>query len=169
VARTKQPKQAVVIGQLAGIDDAYPREVPVPRYLVLGMLWIGALFRAVLFAFRGRGGGRRWKDLRKGPEYLVTPVRVRDVRGRLVELEIHGYLSVNALRAGDQVRARVRRQGDEDLPPRVYHLANLTTGQVFEPRAPTLWSHLGPDVVLQAGLGLLLALVAGACLWGVLG
>jgi hypothetical protein len=169
VARRKRPKQAVVIGQLVQIDDAYPREVPIPRYLVLGMLWVGALFRAVLIAFRARGGSRRWKDLRKGPEYLVTPVRLRDGRGRLVKLEIHGYLSANALHLGDRLRTRVRRQSDDDLPARVYHIANLTTGQVLEPRAPTLWSHLGPDLVLQAVLGLLLALVAGACLWGVLG
>jgi hypothetical protein len=159
----------VVTGRLVEFDDSYPREIGIPRQLVLSLYWVGAVFRVALSAL-GRGGrGRRWKDLRKGPEYLVTPVRVQDGRGRLVELEIHGYLSANALHLGDQIRTRVRRQRDEELPPQAYHIANLTTGQVLEPRAPTLWSHLGPDVVLQAVLGLLLLLVAGLCVWGLLG
>lgn len=166
MVRAEQPKQAVVTGRLVEFDESYPRAVRIPRNLVLSLLWLGAAFRVVLAAF-GRGGrGRRWNDLRNGPEYLVTPVRVRDARGRLVELEIHGYLSANALHLGDQVRARVRRQSDQELPPRVYHLANLTTGQVLEPRAPTLWSHLGPDVVLQGVLGLVLVLGVGLCVWG---
>lgn len=163
------PKQAVVIGQLVGMDDSYPREVAVPKHLVMGMFAVGAFFRSMVVAFRHGGGGfRGWKDVKKGPEYLVTPVRVRDHRGRLLDLEIHGYLTANALRNGDRIRVRVKRQNDPELPPKVYHIANLTTGQVLEPRAPTLWSHLGPDLVLQASLGLLLALVAGLCLWGIL-
>jgi hypothetical protein len=132
------------------------------------MFSVGAIVRVASSALPGGGRARRWKELRKGPEYLVTPVRVRDGRGRVFELEIHGYLSANALRLGDQVRARVRYQS-EDLPPRVYHVANLTTGQVLEPRAPTLWSHLGPDTVLQAALGVVLVVVAGLCAWGLLG
>jgi hypothetical protein len=158
----------VVTGQLVEIDEGYPREVAVPRFLVLSMFWIGAVVRVVSSALPGGGRARRWKELRKGPEYLVRPVRVRDGRGRLYELEIQGYLSANALRLGDQVRIRVRHQS-EDLPRRAYHIANLTTGQVLEPRAPTLWSHLGPDTVLQAALGLVLVLVLGLCLWSVWG
>lgn len=165
----QQPKRTVVTGELVGIDDSYPREVAVPRHLVLGVLAVGSFFRAVVAAFRHGGGGYRgWKDLKKGPEYLVTPIRVRDDRGRLVELEIHGYLSVNAVQRGDHIRARVRRQGDPELPPRVHHLANLTTGQVFEPKGPTLWSHLGPDLMVQATLGLVLAILVGLCLWAAL-
>lgn len=168
MARAELPKQAVVIGQLAQMEESYTRTVAVPRQRVLAILWIGALFHAVLSVFRPGGARRKWKDVRSGPEYLVTPVRVRDRRGRLVALEIHGYLSANALRVGDQVRIRVHRQGDDELAPLGYHIANLTTGQVLEPRAPTLWSHLGPEVVLQAVLGLVLVMVVvSVCLWGV--
>jgi hypothetical protein len=157
----------VVTGRLVGIDEGYPREVAVPRLLLLTLYWVGALVRAASSALPGGGRPRRWKELRKGPEYLVTPVRVRDGRGRVFQLEIHGYLSANALRLGDQIRARLRYQSD-DLPPRVYHIANLTTGQVLQPRAPTLWSHLGPDTVLQAALGLVVLVVVAVCAWGVL-
>ena len=56
----------------------------------------------------------------------------------------------------DLVRARVRRQHDKTLPPRVERIANLTTGQVLTPHPPTFWSHLGPALVVQALLGALL-------------
>lgn len=170
-----QPKQAVVNGQVVKIDASYTREVQVPRFIVLTVLALGGLaasavqlLASVLRQGAGTAGARRgWKDLRKGPEYLVTPIQVRDGRGRLVNLEIHGYLAANALLRTDQIRARVRRQLDIRLPPRVYHLANLTTGQVVVPRPPTVWSHLGPAMVLQAGFGLALMLVLFVCLWGV--
>lgn len=158
----------MVTGELVAIEEGYPRTVDVPRLTVLGLLWAGAIVRAAGSALPGRVRDRRWKELREGPEYLVTPVRVRDGRGRMYELEIHGYLSANALRRGDQVRARLRYQS-EDLPPRVYHLANLTTGQVLQPRAPTLWSHLGLDTVLQAALGIVVVAVAVVCLWSIWG
>ena len=167
-SRRARSRPAVVTGRLVEIDEGYPREVAVPRLLVLSMFWVGAIVRLARSALPGGSPGRRWKELRKGPEYLVRPVRVGDGRGRLYELEIHGYLSANALRPGDQVRIRVRHQS-EDLPPLAYHIANLTTGQVLEPRAPTLWSHLGPDTVLQAVLGLVLVLVLVVCLWSVWG
>jgi hypothetical protein len=166
---SRRPRRwPVITGQLVAIEDGYPRTVAVPRLPVLSMFWAGAIVRIAAAALPGGGRTRRWKELREGPEYLVTPVRVRDGRGRVFELEIHGYLSANALRRGDQVRTRLRYQS-EDLPPRAYHIANLTTGQVLEPRAPTLWSHLGPDTVLQAALGLVLVLVVGLCLWSVWG
>ncbi len=169
MTRTELPKQAVVIGRLVGMDESYSRTVGVPRGLVMGILWAGALFRLVLAAFRVGAGGQRWKDVRNGPEYLVTPVRVRDSRGDLFALEIHGYLSANALHIGDEVRVRLRRQSDGDLPPLGYHIANLTSGQILEPRRPTLWSHLGPAAVLQALLGLVLVvLVLTLVTWGLL-
>jgi hypothetical protein len=176
-AASQQPKHTVITGELVDFDESYPREVQVPSYLLAGVLATGTIARSAVLmlaaALRygsGQGGSRRrWRDLRKGPEYLVTPVRVRDSRGRLVALEIHGYLPAGALQRRDHIRARVRRQSDPELPARVHHIANLTTGQVLEPRRPTLWSHLGPDLVLQAGLGMLLALIAVVCLWGRLG
>jgi hypothetical protein len=159
---------AAVTGQLVEIDEGHLRVLAVPRGLVLTLFWAGAAFRAVRTVFPGRGDGRRWKDLRTGPEYLVTPVRLRDAQGRMFLIEIHGYLPAHALRAGDQLRVRVERQA-EDLPPRAAEVANLTTGQVLHPRGPTLWTHLGPDTLLQAALGVLLVLLGGLCLWRVWG
>jgi hypothetical protein len=159
---------AVVTGRLVEIDEGFPRVVAVPRGLVLSLFGAGAAVRLVCAAFPGRGRGRRWQELSKGPEYLVTPVRLRDGRGRMFTIEMHGYLPAHALRPGDQLRVRVRRQA-EDLPPRACHTANLTTGQVLHHRAPTLWSHLWPDTVLQAALGLPLVLVFGLCLWRLVG
>jgi hypothetical protein len=159
---------AVVSGRLVQLEEGFPRVVPVPRGLVLSLLWAGVAFRAVRAVLPGGGRGRRWRDLRTGPEYLVTPVRLRDGRGRVFKIEVHGYLPAHALRPGDQLRVRVRRHA-EDLPPRAVQIANLTTGQVLRPRAPTLWSHLGPDTVLQAALGLLMVLVLAVCLWSLLG
>lgn len=56
-------------------------------------------------------------------------------------------------------------QKDGGLPDRVSHIVNLTTHQLLTPHVPTLWSHLGPALLLQATFGLLLAcalLAAGA-------
>ncbi len=38
-------------------------------------------------------------------------------------------------------------------------MVNLTTLQPLTPRIPTLWSHLGPALLLQAAIGLTLAAV----------
>jgi hypothetical protein len=38
----------------------------------------------------------------------------------------------------------------------VERIVNLTTGQLLTPRTPTLWSHLGPALLLQAAIGLVL-------------
>jgi len=64
------------------------------------------------------------------------------------------------------VQLTLRRQGDPDLPPKIERIVNLTTGQLLTPRTATLWSHLGPPLLLQAVLGALLvtALVAWSAL-----
>jgi hypothetical protein len=160
--------EAVITGQIVAIEAGFPRTVRVPRGLVLSLFWAGCAFRVARAAFPGSRPGRRWKELRTGPEYLVTPVRLRDGQGRIFTIEIHGYLPAHALRPRDQLRVRVRRQA-EDRPPRAARIVNLTTGQILRPRAPTLWWHLGPDTMLQAVLGLLMVLVLVLCLWGLLG
>jgi hypothetical protein len=74
----------------------------------------------------------------------------------LCEMELHGHLPQSALHPSDHVQVTVRRQKDPDLAPRVERIVNITTGQLLTPHPPTLWSHLGPALLLQAGLGLLL-------------
>jgi len=39
---------------------------------------------------------------------------------------------------------------------------NLTTMQPLTPRIPTLWSHLGPGLLIQAALGLAVAAAVAA-------
>jgi hypothetical protein len=95
------------------------------------------------------------RDLRRAPEFLVTPLRLRDTVGRLCEVEIHGHLPQSALEPADQIVVYVRHQRDADLPPRVERIVNVTTGQLLTPRIPTLWSHLGPALLAQAFIGLL--------------
>jgi hypothetical protein len=158
------PTAPVVNGTIVALEAGYPREVRVGQPVLIGILaaagiasatWL--LVVALLRQSEGARGARRgWKAIRKGPEYLVTPLLLRDTAGVLREVEIHGYVSRRALEPGDLVRARVRRQKDRTLPPRVERIANLTTGQVLTPHPPTFWSHLGPALVLQAVLGAVL-------------
>ncbi|HZN77356.1 MAG TPA: hypothetical protein VFC00_37495 [Micromonosporaceae bacterium] len=162
--RAIHPAGPIVNGRVVKLDSGYAREVRVGQPLLVVILAAAGIFQAtwlllvsVLRRSSGQRGGRRgWKSIRKGPEYLVTPLRLRDTDGVLREVEIHGYVSPGVLEPKDLVRARVRRQHDKTLPPRVERIANLTTGQVLTPHPPTFWSHLGPALVVQALLGALL-------------
>ena len=163
----------VVYGRVARIDPPYPREVRVTTPALTAVVAAAGIAGVVTAALRvplgrpGRTGSRRgWKDLRKPPEFLVTPVLVNDAQDRLVPLEIHGHMSGAALVRGDRVRVRVRRSRDPATPPRAVHIENLTTGRTLTPRGATLWSHLGPGLVLQAALGLVLVGLTLACLLG---
>ncbi len=156
------PKEAVISGQVVKIEDGYARAVAVGKALVAVVL-AGAtvarlvilLLAAVLRTQSAGGDGRGWKALRKGPEFLVTPVWIRDTDGLLVEVEVQGYLSGRLLRRRDRVRVTARRQDGRHLPLRAHRIVNLTIGQVFVPRRPTLWTHLGFGLLLQAVFGLL--------------
>jgi hypothetical protein len=167
------PAGPVVNGTVVAVDAGYTREVRVGQPFLAGVLTAAGVARATgwLIASLLPGGTtpgsvwRNWKGLRKGPEYLVTPLRLRDNRGGLCEVEIHGYLPRTALEADDLLRLRIRAQRDKELPPRVERISNLTTGQVLHPSPPTLWSHLGPALLLQAILGGLL--LAGLVLSGI--
>jgi hypothetical protein len=55
---------------------------------------------------------------------------------------------------------------DPALAERVHHVVNLTTCQLLTPRIPSFWSHLGPALLLQAGIGLLVAGIAAVVLMG---
>jgi tellurite resistance protein TehA-like permease len=59
----------------------------------------------------------------------------------------------------------VRRPAGRDLPMRAYRIDNLTIGRPVTPRRPTVWTHMGPGLVIQAMIGIVvLAIVAGS-LW----
>jgi hypothetical protein len=87
----------------------------------------------------------------------VTPVRLRDDLGQTYEVEMHGQLPQSALHRGDLVQVRTRPQKDPDLPVKLQQIVNLTTLQPLTPRIPTMWSHLGPGLLIQAVLGLSVA------------
>ncbi|ROT29714.1 hypothetical protein [Micromonospora sp. HM5-17] len=159
----------VITGHVVRLLEGYSREIRVRQPILIAVLVTAGLFRLVLrpVAAALRPGDRpRWKDLRKGPEFLVTPLRLRDDTGVLCEVEIHGHLPQSALEPRDHIQVTVRSQKDAGLAPRVERIVNLTTGQLLTPRTPTVWSHLGPALLLQAMIGLLL--LGGLTAWIVL-
>jgi hypothetical protein len=157
------PKVAVITGQVMKIEEPYPREVPVGKGLVALMLVGATAFRlvvlllaAILRTKAAPGDGRGWRALCKGPEFRVTPVWIRDTDGLFVEVEVQGYLSGRALRRRDLVQVDARRQDGRHLPMRAHRIDNLTAGRMIMPRRPTVWTHLGPGLMIQATLGLML-------------
>ncbi|MBF9127880.1 hypothetical protein I0C86_02535 [Plantactinospora sp. S1510] len=160
----------IITGHVVRLMEGYSREVRIGQPVLVAVLSTAALVKVVLLLLAsvlraGAAGGarRRWKELRKGPEFLVTPLRLRDGGGVLCEMEIHGHLPQSALEPADHVQVTVRPQKAEGLAPRVERIVNLTTGQLLTPRTPTLWSHLGPALLLQAGLGAVL--LGGILAW----
>ncbi|MCZ7422456.1 MULTISPECIES: hypothetical protein [unclassified Micromonospora] len=167
--RSLHPTGRILTAQIVRLMDGYPREVRVGQPALVVVLaaagvagLLAGLVRALLSA--GSGTGRRsFKELKKGPEYLVTPVRLRDGAGRLYEVELHGHLPQSALHPADHVQLTLRDQGDPDLAPKIERIVNLTTGQLLRPRTATMWSHLGPPLLLQAVLGVLVLATVAAC------
>jgi hypothetical protein len=164
--RIARPTQRIVTGRVVRLLDGYPRELRIGRPVLAAVVTAAAVASLPLMALRalrstGGGGARRtWKQLRKGPEFLVTPMRLRDDAGQLYEVELHGHLPQSALHPADWVQLTLRPQ-DPDQPPRVEQIVNITTGQLLRPRHATLWSHLGPPLLIQAALGVLLLLAIG--------
>lgn len=157
----------IVDARFVRFEPSYTRRVTVGQPILVAVLVaagvamaIGTLMLSLLRTGSGaRRGRRRFRDLKQGPEFLVTPVRLRDEFGQAYEVEVHGHLPQSALHPGDLVQVTTRQQQDSQLPARVLHLVNLTTLQLLTPRIPTLWSHLGPGLLLQAGLGAVIAVV----------
>ena len=146
----------IVSGRLVRLLPGYPREIKVGQPVLVAVFAAASVGRLLAAVLRSGGGPRRrFRDLRKAPEFLVTPLRLRDTVGRLCEVEIHGHLPQSALEPADQIVVYVRHQRDAALPPRVERIVNVTTGQLLTPRTPTLWSHLGPALLAQAFIGLL--------------
>jgi len=150
----------VITGRFLGFRPSYTREVKVGQPILVAVFVTAAIAQAIgaliLSLLRSGGGGarRKFKELKKGPEYLVTPVRLRDDLGQTYEVEMHGQLPQSALHRGDLVQVRTRVQKDPDLAVKLEQVLNLTTLQPLTPRIPTLWSHLGPGLLLQAAVGL---------------
>jgi hypothetical protein len=160
----------IINGHVVKLADGYPREIKVGQPILVAVLAAAGVARLVtmlivrvLRAGSGARGGRKWKELKKGPEYLVTPLRIRATDGVLCEMEIHGHLPQSALEPRDHVQVTVRRQKDPELPPRVEKIVNLTTAQLLTPHTPTLWSHLGPALLTQALLGVVVFGTLAAC------
>ncbi|BCJ56380.1 hypothetical protein Asp14428_78550 [Actinoplanes sp. NBRC 14428] len=148
----------VITGRFLGFRTSYTREVRVGQPLLIVVFVTASIAQALLALIRSGGGARRrFKDLKKGPEYLVTPVRLRDDLGQTYEVEMHGQLPQSALHRGDLVQVRTVPQKDPDLPVKLHQVLNLETLQPYTPRIPTMWSHLGPGLLIQAVLGLLVA------------
>jgi len=143
----------VITGRFAGYQTSYTREVKVGQPLLILVYLTAAVGRLIGGLLRMAGPSRGLKDLKKGPEFLVTPVRVRDELGQVYEVEMHGHLPQSALHRGDLVQLTTRPQKDPRLPVKLMQVLNLTTMQPLTPRIPTRWSHLGPALLLQAVLG----------------
>ncbi|MBL7259105.1 hypothetical protein [Paractinoplanes lichenicola] len=144
----------VITGRFAGFQTSYTREVRIGQPLVMAVFLAAGVLQLIAAMLRMKPGRRSFKELKKGPEFLVTPVRVRDDLGQTYEVEMHGQLPQSALHRGDLVQLRTVAQKDVTLPVRLVSLVNLTTMQPLTPRIPTMWSHLGPALLLQATLGL---------------
>ncbi|MFI5891326.1 hypothetical protein ACIA5D_14580 [Actinoplanes sp. NPDC051513] len=143
----------VITGRFAGYQASYTREVKVGQPLLVLVFLAASVAQLLGSLLRMRPGRRSFKDLKKGPEFLVTPLRVRDDLGQTYEVEMHGHLPQSALHRGDLVQLTTRPQKDDRLPVRLVQVVNLTTMQPLTPRIPTTWSHLGPALLIQAILG----------------
>jgi hypothetical protein len=149
----------VITGRFAGFQASYTREVKVGQPLLVLVFLAAGIAQLLGALVRMRGARRGFRELRKGPEFLVTPMRLRDDLGQTYEVEMHGHLPQSALHRGDLVQIRTAGQKDPALPVKLIQVVNLTTMQPLTPRIPTMWSHLGPALLLQAVLGLTLTAV----------
>ena len=149
----------VITGRFAGFQASYTREVKVGQPLLVLVFLAAGIAQLLGALIRMRGARRGFRELRKGPEFLVTPMRLRDDLGQTYEVEMHGHLPQSALHRGDLVQVRTADQKDPGLPVKLIQVVNLTTMQPLTPRIPTMWSHLGPALLLQAVLGFALAAV----------
>jgi len=160
------PARCVIMGRVTEVEESYAREVGVPPIVLyplmlcttlvdLLVVLCGALLRVRMPTAR-----RPLKSLRKGPEYMVTPIWVRNADDSLVELEVHGHLNRSAVIRNDRIRTIARRQKG-DLPLLAGTIENLTTSRMLRPRRATLMTHLGLGLVLQAMLGAVLLVLIG--------
>ena len=150
----------IITGRFVGFQTSYTREIRIGRPLALTVFLLAGISQLLGSLFRMKPARRSLKELRKGPEFLVTPIRLRDDLGQTYEVEMHGQLPQSALHRGDLVQIRTEPQRDPTLPVKLLQVINLTTMQPLTPRTPTRWSHLAPAMILQAVLGIAVAAVA---------
>src|SRR5690242_10852164 len=87
------PARRVVMGRVTEVEESYAREVAVPPiilYLVMlcaTIVDVIGLVLGTLLRTRMPTARKPFKSLRKGPEYMVTPIWVRDADDSLIELE----------------------------------------------------------------------------------
>lgn len=162
--------RSVFDGRVVRFLESYPRPMGIGQpvllavltpALLVGLAWLFVVALVRSGSGDGSGPRRSWKQLREGPEFLVTPVRIRLADGTVREVELHGHLPQSALHPGDDIQFSVRAQKDPQLPPKITRIVNVTTAQLLHPRVPTLWSHLGPPLLLQATLGVVFLALAG--------
>ncbi len=162
---TGKPPPSEIAGQVIQVDEPYARQegigwavlapLLIPAALARG---IGLLIAAVTRTGATTGGGRRsLKELRRGPEVLVTTFLVRPADGPPVELEVHGHMVSGALVPGDMIVAQVRPQRRRDVPLQAYRIDNYTSQRAHAPHPPTRWTHIGAPLFLQAAIGVLVA------------
>jgi hypothetical protein len=154
----------VITGRFAGYQASYTREVKVGQPVLVAVFLAAGIAQLLGALIRMRGARRGFRELKKGPEFLVTPVRLRDDLGQTYEVEMHGHLPQSALHRGDLVQVTTCPQKDPTLPVKLLRVVNLTTMQPLTPRIPTMWSHLGPALLLQAFLGVTVA-AAVVAIW----
>ena len=147
----------VITGRFAGYQTSYTREVKVGRPVLMLVFLAAGIAQLLGALIRMRGARRSFRELKKGPEFLVTPMRLRDDLGQTYEVEMHGHLPQSALHRGDLVQLTTQPQKDPTLPVKLVQVVNLTTMQPLTPRIPTQWSHLGPALLIQAMLGVTVA------------
>jgi len=152
----------IITGRFTGFGSAYTREVKMGQPLVVAVFLSATIARLIGALVRLKGVRRRFKELKKGPEFLVTPMRIRDDLGQVYEVELHGHLAASALHRGDLVQLTTQPQADPTLPVRLLRMVNCTTMQPLTPRIPTMWSHLGPALLLQAVLGVTITIAVAA-------
>jgi hypothetical protein len=172
-APTKVPSRRIVLGQITKVEDSYARELPVPPVLLFPLLlaalaaeFVGLVVGTILRTGPPGTARRPFKSLRKGPEFMVTPIFVRDADDSDLEVEVHGYLSRSALIRTDRIRTRTYRQKG-DLPLLAGEIENLTTGRLVRPRRATLWTHFGTPLMLQCLVGAAVIGLSLACFIGI--
>src|SRR5262245_21285384 len=100
----------ILTGRVVRLMPGYAREMKVGQPVLAVVVaaasvarLIGRMLLSIIQAGTRSGAPRRWKELRKAPEFLVTPLRLRDTSGRLCEVEIHGHLPQSAIEPSDHI------------------------------------------------------------------
>ena len=106
---------------------------------------------------RWREGAPCWVDL-AAFEGAIS----RADRSEGTDQEVASLREAVELYRGDLLQVTTRMQKDPALPVKMVQVINLTTMQPLTPRIPTVWSHLGPALLLQALAGLAVAAVVVA-------